>query len=79
MIQLSTKAKEAIKTGLAFTLVYGIALKSGWMNPYWAGFAVAEAPERPCPSRPLYGLIDRLADDAGVSDVGLKVGARTRI
>lgn len=41
MIPLSTKAKEAIKTGLALALVYGIALKSGWMNPYWAGFAVA--------------------------------------
>ena len=38
-----------------------------------------ETPERPCPSRPLYDLIDRLVDDAGVSDVGLKVGARTRI
>lgn len=38
---LSTKAKEAIKTGLAFTLVYGIALRLDWMNPYWAGFAVA--------------------------------------
>jgi uncharacterized membrane protein YccC len=41
LIQLSTKAKEAIKTGLAFTLVYGIALKSGWMDSYRAGFAVA--------------------------------------
>jgi AraC-like DNA-binding protein len=40
---------------------------------------LAETPERPCPSRALYGVIDRLADDAGVSDVGLKVGARTRI
>jgi uncharacterized membrane protein YccC len=38
---LSTKAKEAIKTGLAFMLVYGIALRLDWMNPYWAGFAVA--------------------------------------
>jgi uncharacterized membrane protein YccC len=38
---LSTKAKEAIKTGLAFAIVYGIALRSGWMNPYWAGLAVA--------------------------------------
>jgi uncharacterized membrane protein YccC len=37
---LSRKAKEAIKTGLAFALVYGIALQSGWLNPYWAGFAV---------------------------------------
>lgn len=38
---LSRKAKEAIKTGLAFALVYAIAMQSGWMNPYWAGFAVA--------------------------------------
>jgi uncharacterized membrane protein YccC len=38
---LSTTAKEAIKTALAFTLVYWIALKSAWMNPYWAGWAVA--------------------------------------
>ena len=38
---LSRKAKEAIKTGLAFALVYGIALQSDWLNPYWAGFAVA--------------------------------------
>jgi uncharacterized membrane protein YccC len=38
---LSIKAKEAIKTALAFVLVYAIALQSGWMNPYWAAFAVA--------------------------------------
>lgn len=38
---LSRKAKEAIKTGLAFAIVYGIALQSGWLNPYWAGFGVA--------------------------------------
>ena len=38
---LSRKAKEAIKTGLAFALVYAIALQSGWLNPYWAAFAVA--------------------------------------
>ena len=38
---LSTKAKEAIKTALALMMVYGIALKVGWMNPYWAGWAVA--------------------------------------
>lgn len=38
---LSVTAKEAIKTALAFTLVYWIALKSAWMNPYWAGWAVA--------------------------------------
>jgi len=37
---LSRKAKEAIKTGLAFALVYAIALQADWLNPYWAGFAV---------------------------------------
>lgn len=36
-----TKFKEAIKTGLAFALVFGIAMQFGWMNPYWAGWAVA--------------------------------------
>ena len=40
--QLSRKAKEAIKVGLAFSLVYVIALLFGWKNPYWAGFAVAQ-------------------------------------
>ena len=38
---LSVKAKEAIKTSLAFAIVYGIALRLGWLNPYWAGWAVA--------------------------------------
>ena len=38
---ISIKAKEAIKVSLAFVLVYFIALQLGWMNPYWAGFAVA--------------------------------------
>ena len=38
---LSRKAKEAIKTGLAFALVFGIALQFDWLNPVWAGFAVA--------------------------------------
>ncbi len=33
--------KEAIKTGLAFALVFGIAMQAGWMNPYWAGWSVA--------------------------------------
>jgi uncharacterized membrane protein YccC len=37
----ATKLKEAFKTGLAFALVFGIALQAGWMNPYWAGWAVA--------------------------------------
>lgn len=37
----ATRAKEAFKSGLALALAYGIALASGWMNPYWAAFAVA--------------------------------------
>jgi len=35
------RVKEATKTALAMMLVYGIALNSGWMNPYWAAVAVA--------------------------------------
>lgn len=38
---LSRKAKEALKTALAMTIAYGIALSMYWDNPYWAGFAVA--------------------------------------
>ena len=30
-----------MKTGLAFALVFGIALQAGWMSPYVAGWAVA--------------------------------------
>jgi uncharacterized membrane protein YccC len=41
MISISTRAKEAIKTGLAMTIAYGIALSMDWEKPYWAGFAVA--------------------------------------
>ena len=41
MISLSTRTKEAIKTGLAMTIAYGIALYMDWDRPYWAGFAVA--------------------------------------
>jgi uncharacterized membrane protein YccC len=41
MMNLSIKAKEAIKTALAMTIVYGIALYMDWDRPYWAGFAVA--------------------------------------
>ncbi len=36
-----TNFKEATKTGLAFAAVFGIALQADWMNPYWAGWAVA--------------------------------------
>jgi len=41
MFSLSIRARQAIKTALAMTIVYGIALGMGWENPYWAGFAVA--------------------------------------
>lgn len=40
MIALSTRAKEAIKVGLAMVLVYAIAMQMGWDKPYWAGFTV---------------------------------------
>ena len=38
---LSTKSKESIKTALAMTIAYGIALSLDWDKPMWAGFAVA--------------------------------------
>jgi uncharacterized membrane protein YccC len=38
---LSRRAKEAIKTGLAMAVAFGIALAMNWDNPHWAGFAVA--------------------------------------
>jgi uncharacterized membrane protein YccC len=38
---LSRRAKESIKTALAMTVAYGIALSMDWDRPYWAGFAVA--------------------------------------
>jgi uncharacterized membrane protein YccC len=41
MIKLSTRTKEAIKTGLAMAIAYGIALQMDWDRPYWASFAVA--------------------------------------
>jgi uncharacterized membrane protein YccC len=41
MVILSTRSKEAIKTALAMTIAYGIALSMDWDRPYWAGFAVA--------------------------------------
>jgi uncharacterized membrane protein YgaE (UPF0421/DUF939 family) len=39
-IQLTTRAKEAIKTALAMVIAYSIALQMGWGEPMWAGFAV---------------------------------------
>ena len=41
MTILSTRSKEAIKTGLAMAVSYGIALQLGWDKPSWAGIAVA--------------------------------------
>jgi uncharacterized membrane protein YccC len=40
-MNLSRRAKESIKTALAMTIAYGIALAMDWDKPYWAGFAVA--------------------------------------
>jgi uncharacterized membrane protein YccC len=40
VIFLSTRAKEAIKTGLAMVIVFAIAFPLGWENPMWAGVAV---------------------------------------
>jgi len=37
----SHRAREAIKTALAMTLAYGIALTLNWDKPIWAAFAVA--------------------------------------
>jgi uncharacterized membrane protein YccC len=42
-MQLSVKAKEAIKLGLAMVLAYGIAMQLGWENPFWAALTVATA------------------------------------
>jgi uncharacterized membrane protein YccC len=41
MLTLSSRTKEAIKTGLAMAIAYAIALQMDWDRPYWAGFAVA--------------------------------------
>lgn len=38
---LSSRTRESIKTALAMTIAYGIALSMDWDRPYWAGFAVA--------------------------------------
>jgi uncharacterized membrane protein YccC len=38
---LTTRTKESIKTALAITIVYAIALYMDWDKPYWAAFAVA--------------------------------------
>ena len=41
MTILSTRTKEAVKTGLAMAISYGIAMQLGWENPKWAGMAAA--------------------------------------
>jgi uncharacterized membrane protein YccC len=41
LIPLSTRSREAIKTALAMTIAYGIALYMDWEKPHWAGIAVA--------------------------------------
>jgi uncharacterized membrane protein YccC len=40
MLPLSTRTKEAIKTGLAVVVAYAITLYMGWEKPFWAAFAV---------------------------------------
>ncbi len=40
-MRLSLTAKESIKTALAMTISYGIALSMDWGTPMWAGFSVA--------------------------------------
>ena len=40
-MSISRKSKEAIKTALAITIAYGIALSLDWDSPKWAGIAVA--------------------------------------
>ncbi|WP_354625138.1 FUSC family protein [Psychromonas sp. MME2] len=40
-LTISSHTKEAIKVGMAFVIAYGIALGSGWLNPYWSALAVA--------------------------------------
>jgi hypothetical protein len=41
MITLSTRAREAIKTGLAMMIAMGWALSMDWSHLSWVGFAVA--------------------------------------
>lgn len=40
-MMLTTNVKESIKTALAMTIAFGIALSMNWDHAYWAGFAVA--------------------------------------
>ncbi len=43
MFPLSTRAKEAIKLGLAMVIAYWIAMQLGWEKPFWAALTVATA------------------------------------
>jgi len=47
MISLSTPAKEAIKTGLAMVIVFGIAFLLGWDKPEWGGNKREASPFHP--------------------------------
>ena len=38
---MTRQTKESIKTALAMTIAYWIALSMGWERPYWAGIAVS--------------------------------------
>lgn len=40
-MNLSTKAKEAIKTALAITITYALVLQLGWDKPMWAVLAIS--------------------------------------
>lgn len=40
MSQLSTRAREAIKTGLAMVIGYWLAMRMGWDNPFWVPLTV---------------------------------------
>jgi len=41
MIALSTRAREAIKTGVAMAIAFGLALSMDWSHASWAGITVA--------------------------------------
>ena len=58
--KLSRRAKEAIKVALAFSIAYLIALKVGWLNPFWAAFTVGQVALFPG-GQSLYKGFQRLA------------------
>jgi uncharacterized membrane protein YccC len=39
--RLSDRARHAIKVALAMVIAYGLSLQWGWLNPSWAGIAIA--------------------------------------